>query len=346
MPHHATARSGLSRPVAPGAQRWRYTEAAMPTNTHHQRGIFADVPKHARYLRYARAAAATPADLRVILQALTTLVDGEQVVLGIGPVLLKDLGVRNTPGLHDFTAPVGSKIAWPHSPADLWLWLRAAPGQDVGHLLAISQQLHSLLHPAFELLDAVDAFRHMDKGDEPAGVSRDLTGFEDGTENPKGRKALAAAFAADHSSFVAVQHWQHRWARIHGMSQHEQNHAMGRDRVSNEEIQDAPESAHIKRTTQEDFTLSDGSEGFSWRRSMPWVAGDASGLHFVSFGKSFEAFELQLASMSGVNKAKDGITDAVLQMSQPLRTSFFWCPPMQVSTPGGGRQPQLDLSFL
>ncbi len=310
----------------------------MSTKSNHQSGIFADVPKQARYLRYARAAEATPADLRVILQALTALVDGEQVVLGLGPALLNDLSRRAIPGLHDFAAPAGSKVAWPHSPADLWLWLRAARAQDVGHLLTISQQLHSLLHPAFELLDAVDAFRHMDKGDEEAGVSRDLTGFQDGTENPKGRKALAAAFAADGSSFVAIQHWQHRWARIHSMSTHEQSHAIGRDRDSNEELEDAPESAHIKRTTQEDFTLSDGSEGFSWRRSMPWVAGDASGLHFVSFGKSFEAFELQLKRMSG---SDDGITDAVLQMSQPLRTSYFWCPPMLA-----GRQKQLDLSFL
>lgn len=318
----------------------------MPTQASHQSGIFAAVPKHARYLRYARAADATPADLCVILRALTALVDGELVVLGLGPALLKDLSPRATaqiPGLHDFAAPAGSKVAWPHSPADLWLWLRAAPGQDVGHLLTLSQQLHSLLHPAFELLDTVDAFRHMEKGDEQAGISRDLTGFEDGTENPKGRKALAAAFALDGSSFVAVQHWQHRWASIHGMSKHEQEHAMGRDRVSNEELEDAPESAHTKRTTQEDFTLSDGSQGFSWRRSMPWVAGDASGLHFVTFGKNFEAFELQLSRMSG---ADDGITDAVLQMSQPLRTSYFWCPPMQVSKSGEGRQKQLDLSFL
>jgi putative iron-dependent peroxidase len=322
----------------------------MPTQTSHQRGIFADVPKHARYLRYTRSRQATPADLRVIVQALAALVDGEQVVLGLGPALMQDLSPRaaaKMPGLHDFTAPAGSKVAWPHSPADLWLWLRAAPGQDLGHLLVLSQQLHSLLHPAFELLDAVDAFRHMDKGDEQAGISRDLTGFEDGTENPKGRKALTAAFAAHGSSFVAIQLWQHRWARIHGMSAHDQSQAMGRDRASNEELEDAPANAHIKRTTQEDFTLSDGSEGFSWRRSMPWVAGDASGLHFVSFGKSFEAFELQLARMSGVDKeTKDGITDAVLQMSQPLRTSYFWCPPMQASKPGSGRQKQLDVSFL
>ena len=320
----------------------------MPTKTTpttHQSGIFAHIPAHARYLRYARAKDATAADLRVILQALAPMVDGEQVVLGLGPALIQDLSPRaaaQIPGLHDFAAPAGSKVAWPHSPADLWLWLRAAQGQDVGHLHALTQLLNSVLQPAFELLDAVDAFRHMAQGDEEAGISRDLTGFQDGTENPKGRKALAAAFAADGSSFVAVQHWQHRWARIHGMSKHEQSQAIGRDRASNEELEDAPASAHIKRTTQEDFTLSDGSEGFSWRRSMPWLAGDASGLHFVSFGKNFEAFELQLASMSGVSQAKDGITDAVLQMSQPLRTSYFWCPPMQ-DTKG---QKRLDLSFL
>ena len=131
----------------------------MTIKTTHQPGIFAHIPTHARYLRYSRAKDATAADLRVILQALAPLVDGEQVVLGLGPALLKDLSPRaagKIPGLHDFAAPAGSKVAWPHSPADLWLWLRAAPGQDVGHLHALTQLLNSVLQPAFELLDAVD----------------------------------------------------------------------------------------------------------------------------------------------------------------------------------------------
>jgi porphyrinogen peroxidase len=62
---------------------------------------------------------------------------------------------------------------------------------------------------------------------------------------------------------------------------------------------------------------------------MPWNNEQQSDMHFVSFGKSFEAFELQLARMAG---AVDGQTDALFTLSQPVTGSYFWYPPAQ-----GGR---------
>jgi putative iron-dependent peroxidase len=50
------------------------------------------------------------------------------------------------------------------------------------------------------------------------------------------------------------------------MSTTEQDHAVGRRRSDNEELDDAPESAHVKRTAQESFE----PEAFVVRRSMPW----------------------------------------------------------------------------
>ena len=41
---------------------------------------------------------------------------------------------------------------------------------------------------------------------------------------------------------------------------------------------------------------------------------------FAASGKSFEAFELQLKRMAGVD---DGITDAVFKMSKPVTGSYF-----------------------
>ena len=48
----------------------------------------------------------------------------------------------------------------------------------------------------------------------------------------------------------------------------------------NEELEDAPESAHVKRTAQEDFE----PEAFVVRRSMPWADATSEGLEFVAFG--------------------------------------------------------------
>ena len=69
----------------------------------------------------------------------------------------------------------------------------------------------------------------------------------------------------DGSSYVAVQQWVHDLERFDAMPAEEQDHTFGRRRSDNEEIEDAPASAHVKRTGQEDFD----PEAFVLRRSMP-----------------------------------------------------------------------------
>ncbi|MEG0142415.1 MAG: Dyp-type peroxidase, partial [Comamonas sp.] len=171
---------------------------------------------------------------------------------------------------------------------------------------------------------------------------RDLTGYEDGTENPEDDDAVVAAIAAgqgtglDGGSFWALQQWQHDYAVFDRMPAHEQDHAVGRRRSDNEELDDAPESAHVKRTAQESFE----PEAFLLRRSMPWWSvsprgADHSGLMFSAFGCSFDAFEAQIRSMLGMD---DGISDALFRFSRPLTGCYFWCPPVA--------QGKLDLSAL
>jgi putative iron-dependent peroxidase len=131
------------------------------------------------------------------------------------------------------------------------------------------------------------------------------------------------------SSFVAVQRWRHHMSRFEAMTRQQQDHAIGRERDSNEELDDAPESAHVKRTAQESFE----PEAFVLRRSMPWAEGNEGGLVFAAFGRSFDAFEAQLRRMSG---AEDGIVDALFTFTEPETGAYYWCPPVH-----GGR---LDLS--
>lgn len=285
--------------------------------TTYQPGILAAVPAQARYLTFTLAS--PDADPRTALAALAKLVDGDATVAGLGASLLRALD-RNIPGLTDFPACSGAGIEIPSTPSALWLWLR---GDDRGELLHRSRMLAAALAPAFELVDCVDAFRH--------GSGRDITGFEDGTENPKGEDALKAAFTEDGGSFVAVQRWQHDLARFDAMAPESRDEAIGRRRSDNEELADAPDSAHVKRTAQESFD----PEAFVLRRSMPWIKGAAAGLVFVAFGHSLDAFTAQLKRMTG---QEDGITDALFKFTRPLTGAFFWCPPAK-----SGR---LDLSSL
>ena len=130
----------------------------------------------------------------------------------------------------------------------------------------------------------------------------------------------------DGSSFAAVQQWQHQFDKFEAMAAPDQDYMMGRRRSDNEELDDAPVSAHVKRTAQESFD----PEAFVLRRSMPWADMLNAGLHFVAFGKSFYAFEAQLRRMSG---AEDQHTDALFTISKPVSGSYFWCPPMRDGKP-------------
>ena len=168
-------------------------------------------------------------------------------------------------------------------------------------------------------------------------IGRDLSGYEDGTENPKGDKAIMAAIvqgqgpALDGSSFVAVQHWVHDLDGMKAKPQKEQDDIIGRRLSDNEEFDEAPESAHVKRTAQESFD----PEAFMVRRSMPWADSKGEGLEFVAFGKSFDAFETILAHMTGQD---DGIVDGLFQFTKPVTGSYFWCPPVKDGV--------LNLSFM
>ena len=278
-----------------------------------QQGILEPIPAHASYLNFTLKDAA---DCRSALQKLAPLVDGKHIVLGIGLSTVTALN-KSIAQLRDFPVFPNAKVRLPVNKAALWVWLRES---ERGALVKNVQGVVDALSGAFELASCVDAYRF--------DFGRDLTGYEDGTENPQAQAAIDAGIVQhqgvgqDGGSFVAVQQWLHNWKKFNAMSSQEQDNVIGRRMSDNEELENAPPSAHVRRTAQESFE----PEAFVLRRSMPWSAGVHSGLYFVAFGKSFDAFEAQLKRMSG---AEDGIVDGLFSFSQPHTGSYFWCPPLQ-----------------
>ncbi|WP_353234122.1 Dyp-type peroxidase [Diaphorobacter ruginosibacter] len=293
--------------------------------TAYQAGIFQPIPMIGRYVFFQLAPAADTVSLKASLTRMKSLVDGESVVAGIGQQLADRLGMK-VPGLREFPALSGPQdVRVPSTPAALLLWLR---GSDMGELVNRTRALANLLRPALDISNIVDSFRH---GPLDKTHAHDLTGYEDGTENPEGEEAQAAAFAhgqgplLDGSSFLAIQQWQHDFEQFESFSASDRDDLMGRRLSDNEELEDAPESAHVKRTAQESFE----PEAFVLRRSMPWLHSskglDRSGLMFAAFGCSLGAFEVQMRRMAGL---EDGIVDGLFRFSQPLTGSYLWCPPM------------------
>ena len=277
-----------------------------------QAGILQLVPSQGRYLFFSLVQPGTAAQA---LQRFAALAEGDTVVAGLGLATVAALG-RSVPGLRDMPDLSGHGVQVPSTAVALWCWLR---GEDRGDLVNLSRQLEKALAPAFHMDRALEAFRH---GKGPNGHGRDLTGYEDGTENPQGDAAQAAGVASDGASFVAVQQWVHDFDAFDAMSTHDQDHAVGRRRSDNEELDDAPESAHVKRTAQESFE----PEAFVVRRSMPWVMNNKAGLMFVAFGHSFDAFEAQMRRMAGHD---DGIVDDMFRISKPVNGAYLWCPPVK-----------------
>ncbi|MGK0272794.1 MAG: putative iron-dependent peroxidase [Cocleimonas sp.] len=286
----------------------------------YQSGIIDEIPSLARYQYFNLKDECNP---KSVLQALANIAIENDIVVGFGETLISALDVKisNMRKMPEFKAEGYDKditkvLEIPTTPYDLWCWIR---GEDRGDLLHKARLVRNTLASAFEVAHVTDAFKY-DK-------SRDLTGYEDGTENPTYENALEAALLKSNqtglndSSFVAVQHWVHDLDTFEAMTTLQQDHSIGRDRISNEELDDAPESAHVKRTEQEGFE----PEAFVVRRSMPWANEIEEGLVFVAFGKSFDAFEAQMRRMIGND---DGIIDGLFSFTRPITGSYFWCPPV------------------
>jgi len=281
-----------------------------------QPAILEPPPAAARFITFALTDGADPGAL---LRGLAAADHDPKIVVGLGRPLVAPAGLH-VEGLRPFPTDLNTFPATQHA---LWLTLvhvDASSMFDAGRAFARSVAEH------LTVVEEIDAFSY--RG------GRDLSGFEDGTENPKGADAAAAAIVAgrgdscDGGSFVAVQRWVHDLGAVERMSAEARAHAIGRDRETNAELADAPLSAHVKRTAQESFD----PPAHIVRRSLPYGGVREHGLYFVAYGESLDRFERQLRRMGGRD---DGVPDGLFSFTRAVTGGYYFCPPLH-----GGR---LDL---
>lgn len=276
-----------------------------------QPSIFADPTPVGRSLTFRIAPGG---DVAGALRRFRDSFDVDSGVVGIGEPAVLAVGGK-IGGLRTFPAMSGAGCAVPSTQGALWVSLR---GLDRGVAFDHAQQVRGAVAGAFVLEDVVDTFCY--RG------NRDLTRFEDGTENPHGERAIEAAVVAgderlNGSSFVAVQRWVHDLSRFWSFSPEQRDAVIGRRADTNEEISDAPAFAHVKRSAQESYD----PPAFMFRRSMPWASGDEEGLLFISFVESLDRFERMMRRMVGLD---DGIVDGLFTFSRPTSGGYYWCPPV------------------
>ena len=190
-------------------------------------------------------------------------------------------------------------------------------GQYRRGVFETAERLKRQLAPHLRVAEATPLFSYRQ--------GRDLTGYVDGSANPQGDEAWAAALLPDGplqgGSFALVQRWLHFRERFAALPQAERDDTIGRRLADNEEMDDAPESAHIKRTEQEDFD----PPAFMLRRSMPWGDLRRHGLVFIAFASDLGKPERMLRRMMGL---EDGLSDALLGHNQAETGAYYFVPPV------------------
>ena len=149
---------------------------------------------------------------------------------------------------------------------------------------------------------------------------RDLTGFEDGTENPSLGSAPSYVLVPEGQpgaggSVLLLQQWSHDPAWL-ALSDHDQEQAMGRTKPGSVELDPKPETSHVARTDQDEF-------GHILRRNQAYGTVTDHGTVFVGFAASKQPLQLMLESMAGVD---GGPRDELTRFTRPVSGAYYWVP--------------------
>jgi putative iron-dependent peroxidase len=175
---------------------------------------------------------------------------------------------------------------------------------------------------AVSAVDETHGFRYFD--------DRDLLGFVDGTENPRGDAALNAALVAGEDSeftggsYVIIQKYLHDVGRWNALSTEEQEQIIGRKKLSDIELSDAvkPTSAHNVLTT----IVENGKEEKILRDNMPFgrPGHGEFGTYFIGYSRSPRTTEQMLENM--FIGRPPGNYDRLLDFSRAVTGSLFFAP--------------------
>jgi porphyrinogen peroxidase len=246
---------------------------------------------------------------------------GLTCVTGVGSQVWDRLfGAPRPAGLHPFPGFAGSPHVAPATPGDLLYHIRA---HRLDLCFELAERLMNRLRGLARAVDEVHGFRSFD--------DRDLLGFVDGTENPEGEAAPDAVLIGAEDpgfaggSYVVVQKYVHDLAAWDALPVEEQEHAFGREKLSDVEFADEDKAAnsHLALNTIVD---EDGEQRQIMRFNMPFgrVGVDEFGTYFIGYARSPDVIEEMLRNMF-VGKPP-GTYDRILDFSTAITGNLFFVP--------------------
>src|ERR1022692_687047 len=222
------------------------------------------------------------------------------------------------PELHPFTELTGSRHRALATPGDLLFHIRAS---RMDLCFEFETQVMSRLAGSVTVCDEVQGFRYFDE--------RDLIGFVDGTENPAGQAAAAAAIigAQDENfaggSYVIVQKYLHDVRAWNRLAVEEQEKVIGRTKLADIEMPDdvKPANSHVALNT---IIEPDGRQRQILRANMPFGApghGDF-GTYYIAYAATPAVTEQMLVNMF-VGRPP-GNYDRILDFSTAVTGGLFF----------------------
>src|SRR5579864_9087944 len=261
-------------------------------------------------------------DLAALVRAVEfrDLEGGLSCVIGFGSDAWDRLfGQPRPEELHPFREIRAGERHAVSTPGDLLFHIRARR-MDLSFELAT--QIMARIGNAVSAVDEVQGFGYFD--------DRDLMGFVDGTENPRGAAAADAVVIGDEDadfaggSYVIVQKYLHDLAAWNALPTEAQERIIGRTKLSDIELDDSvkPTSAHNALTT----IVENRKEVKILRDNMPFgrPAHGEFGTYFIGYSRSPRPIEQMLENM--FIGRPPGNYDRLLDFSRAVTGNLFFVP--------------------
>ncbi|WP_024514218.1 Dyp-type peroxidase [Bradyrhizobium sp. Tv2a-2] len=186
----------------------------------------------------------------------------------------------------------------------------------------MAMQIMARLGTAVTAVEEVHGFRYFD--------DRDLLGFVDGTENPRGQEVIDAAIIGEEDpafaggSYVITQKYVHDMDGWNALPTETQERIIGRTKLADIELDDAvkPSSAHNALTV----ITENGEQRDIVRDNMPFgqVGSGEFGTYFIGYCRTPRVTEQMIENMF-IGKPP-GNYDRLLDFSRPVTGTLFFVP--------------------
>lgn len=262
------------------------------------------------------------ADLSGLIRAVEfrDIEAGLSCVVGFGSDAWDNLfGAPRPAELHPFREIRAGNRHAVSTPGDILFHIRA---KRMDLCFELATEIMNAIGDAVEIADEVHGFRYFD--------DRDVVGFVDGTENPRGVAAADAAILSDEDpafaggSYVIVQKYLHDMKGWNALPVETQEKIIGRKKLSDIELSDAEKPSYAHNALN--VIVENGKQLEILRDNMPFgrPGHGEFGTYFIGYCRTPRVTEAMLENMF-VGRPP-GNYDRLLDFSRAVTGNLFFVP--------------------